>query len=291
MFKYVLPFNNDYVNINLLEILPFYYNELEKSKTRPKNNKYIKNKQIRRLRDHKKLSKKQLLLALPFYKEILINKREHAFKGCVETYHIEVYDYLNRRNFFIQAKKSIINLLIKKLKEKRGFKYSIITKILMKRQEINNTWRYTPIYSRSNTITVTRQRFYLNDAFNNIYDLLDKWKGEGSGWIIDEIDNIHINISKYEPLTGSSYLPLPKELNHSSKGLISIKNKDIYCFKWCPISMLNPQNKNAERINKVDKEIAKTLNYSNINFPIKEKQYSFIEKRFNMNLFLNMIKE
>ena len=48
--------------------------------------------------------------------------------------------------------------------------------------------------------------------------------------------------------------------------------------------MLNPQNKNAERINKVDKEIAKTLDYSNINFPIKGKQYSLIEKRFNMNI-------
>ena len=47
--------------------------------------------------------------------------------------------------------------------------------------------------------------------------------------------------------------------------------------------MLNPQKKNAERINKVDKGIPKTLDYSNINFPIKEKQYLFIEKRFNMN--------
>ena len=109
MFKYVLSFNNDYVNRNLLQVLPFDYNELERSKRRPKNNKYIKNKQIRKLRDHKKLSKKQLLLELPFYKEILINKREHAFKGCVETYHIEVYDYLDLRNSFFQTKRSIIN--------------------------------------------------------------------------------------------------------------------------------------------------------------------------------------
>ena len=48
--------------------------------------------------------------------------------------------------------------------------------------------------------------------------------------------------------------------------------------------MLNPQNKNAERIDKVDKGIDKTLDYSDIKFPIKEKQYSFIEKRLNMNV-------
>ena len=113
---------------------------------------------------------------------------------------------------------------------------------------------------------------------------MHKWQGEGSGWIIEEIDYVHININKYEPLVGSSYLPLPKELQNSSKRLINIKNKDMYCFKWCHIRMLNPQNKNAERINKVDKEIAKRLDYSNINFAIKEKQYSFIEKRFNINV-------
>ena len=41
--------------------------------------------------------------------------------------------------------------------------------------------RYTSLYLRSKAITVTRERFCLNDAFNNIYDLLDKWQGEGSG--------------------------------------------------------------------------------------------------------------
>ena len=71
IFKYALPFNNDYVNRNLLEFLPFYYNESEKSKRKPKNNKYIKNKKISRLRDRKKVIKKQLLLTLPFYWERL----------------------------------------------------------------------------------------------------------------------------------------------------------------------------------------------------------------------------
>ena len=30
---------------------------------------------------------------------------------------------------------------------------------------------------------------------------------------------------------------------------------------WCHVRMLNPQNKNAERINKQDKKIAANLNY------------------------------
>ena len=52
------------------------------------------------------------------------------------------------------------------------------------------------------------------------------------------------------------------------KGLINLKNKDHKCFMWCHVRLINPQNKNAERINKQDKIIAANLNYSDIVFPI-----------------------
>ena len=44
--------------------------------------------------------------------------------------------------------------------------------------------------------------------------------------VIDEIKGLYINISNYEPLLGGSYIPLPKALNNSLKGLINLKNKD-----------------------------------------------------------------
>ena len=68
--------------------------------------------------------------------------------------------------------------------------------------------------------------------------------------ILDRVENFYINIANYEPLLGSSYIPLPKELNNSMKGLINIKNKDLKCFMCCHIRLINPQNKNAETINK-----------------------------------------
>ena len=44
------------------------------------------------------------------------------------------------------------------------------------------------------------------------------------------------------------------------KGLINLKNKDK-CFMWCHVRLTNPQNRNAERINKQDKKIVANLNY------------------------------
>ena len=53
------------------------------------------------------------------------------------------------------------------------------------------------------------------------------------GWIIDSVIDHNINISKYNPLAGSSYIKLPKEFDHPRKGLINIQNiDDIECFKW-----------------------------------------------------------
>ena len=68
------------------------------------------------------------------------------------------------------------------------------------------------------------------------------------------------------------------------KGLINLKNKDIECFKWCHVRLLNPQNKDADRIKKQDKKIAETLDYRGIDFPVKARDYEIIEERFNINV-------
>ena len=38
------------------------------------------------------------------------------------------------------------------------------------------------------------------------------------------------------------------------KGVINLKTKDQTCFMWRHVRLINPQNKNAEIINKQDKE-------------------------------------
>ena len=109
------------------------------------------------------------------------------------------------------------------------------------------------IYIRSDSMTVTNQRFNLNAAYEKLKHL-DIWDGPGSGWVVDKMKDIHININNYDPLAGRSYFPLPPKLRNSMKGLFNLKNKDIECFKWCHVRLLNPQNKDADRIkNKIIK--------------------------------------
>ena len=68
------------------------------------------------------------------------------------------------------------------------------------------------------------------------------------------------------------------------KGLMNLKNKDIKCFAWCHVSLLNPQNKDPDRIKNQDKKIEATLDYRGIDFPTKVKDYGIIEERFSINV-------
>ena len=71
---------------------------------------------------------------------------------------------------------------------------------------------------------------------------IQKYLGKSSSWIIDSVIKHTISMFKYNPLAGSSYIKLPKELHHPRKGLITIQSIDSECFKWSRVRYLNPAN-------------------------------------------------
>ena len=70
-----------------------------------------------------------------------------------------------------------------------------------------------------------------------------------------------ISISKHNPLAGNSCIKIPKELDHSRKGLINIQNiDDNKCLKRCLVRYLNPANHHPSRTTtKSGKDFAKNM--------------------------------
>jgi hypothetical protein len=60
----------------------------------------------------------------------------------------------------------------------------------------------------------------IQSSIQQILKKIGQWLSEGSGWVIDSVDNNYLNIVKYKPMKGKSYIKLPLELNNSKKGLI-----------------------------------------------------------------------
>ena len=128
----------------------------------------------------------------------------------------------------------------------------------------------------------------VDDVLESIYSIVTSNIQESlrkrSGWIIDSVIDHNNNISNCNPLVGSSYTKLTKELNHPREGLINIQNiDDNECFKWCLVRYLHPADYNPRRITKPNKNFTKKLDFKDIKFPVKIRDIQVIEKKIYRN--------
>ena len=124
----------------------------------------------------------------------------------------------------------------------------------------------------------------INDVLQSFYTTIisniQKSLGKGPGWIIDSAIDHTISIWKYNPLAGSSYIKLPKELDHPRRRLVNIQNiDDNEFFKWSIVKYLNPAGLNPERIKKADKEFPKHLGFQDMKFPVRARDIHKIKKK------------
>ena len=151
------------------------------------------------------------------------------------------------------SRTSINELFTDLLRQKRGFKYLLTTKVTLKKRT-NNGFQIRRPYFNSKIEIVINDRYFIEDSFEELINRIDQWISESSGWIIDKVESFYIHIANYEPSSGSSYIPLRKELNNPMKVLINIRNKDLKCFMSCHITLTNPTNNHPERKNRRDKK-------------------------------------
>ena len=71
-------------------------------------------------------------------------------------------------------------------------------------------------------------------------------------------------------------------MRKSKKGLIRIKNNNEKCFLWCHVRHINHVHVHAERIRWEHKKPVNKLNYNGVGFPVREKDFSKIEKKNNI---------
>ena len=218
--------------------------------------------------------------------EPTFTQKEKALRGYTRSYEIGL---TNRQDPLIQLQntRSVIKKnLLKILNEMKGLKFNETLKIMFEKQNGDELIK-EPAYLNAEKQTVTNEteiEELLQITQQQILNKIQKWISKGSGWTIKSVDGHFINVIKYRPLRGYSYIPLPEELQNPAKGIINMKNNDNECFRWCHIRHLLPQNKNPQRIKECDKKYVEKLDYSGIEFPVSVKQYNKIEKQNNIRV-------
>ena len=220
----------------------------------------------------------------------LTTELDRALKNTVKSFEVAIVESKDPDKQLYYTANDVVRTLEQFLQSNRGLKAYLTLYITFKKIKIidgEEIYEFKNAYFNSNTFTIMNSH-EINDALAQgsqiLLNRIAIWVSEGSGWTVEVILSHYVNVVKYVPLRGNSYIPLPKELQNSKKGLINLKNGDNKCFLWCHVRHLNPQNKDPQRIKLTDKEFQIKLDYSCITFPVTIKQINRIEKQNNINI-------
>ena len=215
-------------------------------------------------------------------------QKEAALKGYLKTYRIDGVEGHDVKTFIANSKLRTVNL-IEKQKKPIKLKF-ILTCKFFKENPATGKVDENSGYFHSFVETIT-EASDLSELFNlmtsRLIELSQQFQNQGSGWQFRKVESLDINIDPFEPIYGSSYIPLPKKIADKN-AIINVKNSDDNeCFKWAVTSAIYTVKDNPGRLNKKMRINSEKFNWSGIEFPVSLKKIVKFEKQnpFAVNVF------
>ena len=217
---------------------------------------------------------------------------DHTAKQYIKRYRLKTVS----RDIIIQlelTKDLIKNVLMKDLARHKGLKINTSFNLIIASYKDKEQTIIEHIYLDDFYISTKASVILSEEDINNfvvderkIMETIDKCNLPGSIMSVFAFTENTVNIYKYKPLGGSSYIDLPKEYKNTRNGLINTQNNDQECFKWCHIAHMYPVIDHKYRVSKYTKH-DKDVDYTGITFPVTLNQISKIEEQneININIF------
>ena len=173
-------------------------------------------------------------------------------------------------------------LIQKKLEEelkalKGGLKFQLALKVDLEKANPDGSEVYTDPVLRHKQEAVLQKseiKAALHQAFPRVQETLEKWTQRGSGWAVDQVHTLWLDIARYQPLRGGSYIPLPAAVKNK-KAVVNVKNKDDHCLRWALRAALFQVAKDPQRPTKYPTEDG--LDFTGIDAPTPISQIPKVE--------------
>ena len=198
-----------------------------------------------------------------------IEEKEKAMKGYLKSYRINGVSGYDPKRFISSIKPKVLDFI---KQQKKPIKLKILfTCTFQKENPATGQIDISTGYFHSLVKTIPESSD-LSDILNTmtgiILEKVQQFQNEGSGWVFENIESFDINIDPFEPLSGSSYTSLPKNLE-DKKAIINIRNEnDHECFKWAITSAIYQREKDPQRLNKKMRNNSQNFNWDGIDFPV-----------------------
>ena len=164
----------------------------------------------------------------------------------------------------------------------KGVKFQLALKVQLRKDKPDGVEEYTDPVIRHKQETILQAtgtaeiNEVLDKAFPHILETLEKWTQRGSGWVVDHVSTLWLDIARYQPLRGGSYIPLPNAVKNK-KAVINGKNTDDRCFLWTLLAAMFKVAKNPQRPSKYPEE--DVFDLTGIDYPTPISQISKVEKQ------------
>lgn len=209
-----------------------------------------------------------------------------AFGSRIRTYRIGSENQeveVETPEIFFDAIQSKIHILLRECLDELttiNVNFIVHAEFVQETKELKNTFDFQ----------THNYNFCIGDDFeplikkvkNILCTRMSEFEKKDSGWSLKKILFVDMNVNKFNPLKGSSFLDLPNDIK-SKKAVINVQNNDYQCLKWALLSAMFPAPKNANRTATYLQHQNK-LNFANINFPVKITDIKKVEKLNNISI-------
>ena len=209
-----------------------------------------------------------------------IEKEKSSLEGFANKYVVKGKTDITPFEFF----KSKAAYLKEFLRNHRNIKVRFVLVCMMEQMEKTSDGKLSltiqdKAYFNSEThinLESTDVKEILTKVICSVIEKITIYQKNGSGWYFKEIVHLEIHTADFNPMRGSSYIPLPDWIMRK-KAIVSIRNKDEKCFLWCVLRYLHPRDRNDFRLTDL-KQYENSLNTKGIAFPVGVKDISKFEK-------------
>ena len=195
-------------------------------------------------------------------------------------------------NFFQKTKNSFIRVCTDEVETLKSvkIKFSLLVKFHMTREgkveEMEHYFdRMQPVIVNEHNIDTLNP--LLNQFIQEVKGEIEAWSERGSGWIMDKILKAYINVARYQPMRGGSFMELPTKLKNK-KAILNIQNRrDNDCLRWSIRAALFPAPRGRNPIRTSSYPTEDGLNFTGIDFPTPVSQIDRLERQ-NTNLAIKV---
>ena len=200
-----------------------------------------------------------------------IREARSALRRFTTQYVIDGREGYDATSFLNTVRRDVTNLL----RNNRRTRIKLILRCNMERVSIvSETGTIVEPAAFHSNVEVNLEGTDVDELYDAMVDRalegMATFQMQGSNWTFRSVIALEIHTVAYEPLRGSSYIPLPKVLA-SKKAIINMKNGDNKCFTWCVLRALCPDDKNPDRIDESLKSKEDVLNMKGIEYPVSLK--------------------